>query len=110
MKNNSCDEVLQKFYIAYYAWATADKLTNEFSARYDLCGNLERFCKRIGVYFKPMRLTLEHRISRDGLHHLHPFNCSDSCYYSELKDKSFHKNKKRIAWVKKQIDEFDNVR
>ena len=111
MNNNSDDKVLQQFYKAYYAWATAPELTEEFSPYDGLCRNLESFCERIKTISFPYLSKMKYNfITKSGLDPHYPFNPTQARYSSECIVNACHKNKERIAWVKKQIDEFYNVR
>jgi hypothetical protein len=101
--------VLQSFYIAYYAWATAAVLTNEFDPSAGLCGNLYDFMTNLGVDNGDPLEEMHNAFAVAGLCTLLPFNDDDvNPYRTESLNDECHKNPERLAWVEKQIEAIYN--
>ena len=101
-------DILQKFYRAYYAWATAPELTGEFDPSAGLCGNLYDFLNNLGLGQDPLE-ELHNAFAVAGLCTLLPFNDGDvSPYSTESLNDECHKNPARLAWVKQQIEAIYN--
>lgn len=97
---------LAEFYEAYSDWIDAGAPESEpFSRRVGLCASLCLYLKGKGCNPREREVALflmKSQFTKAGLSRNYPFNNADNSYYVEGIDGKIHANKNRIAWVKRE--------
>lgn len=97
---------LADFYKAYSDWiddgAPEGKL---FSRRVGLCGSLSLYLTSKGCLFPVRDMALQlmkSQFIKAGLSRDYPFNNANNSYRMESINGTIHTNKNRVAWVKRE--------
>lgn len=97
---------LAEFYKAYSDWIDAAAPESEpFSRRVGLCASLCLHLKGKGCNPREREVALQlmkSQFIKAGLSSDYPFNNADNSYCLESINGTIHTNKNRIAWVKKE--------
>ena len=103
--------IIKLFFQCYLQWVhMGHPETKTFINRYGLCGNLSRFCDRLGIsnYERnDLQRQLVFMFKREHLHSDFPFNGgSQKDFQQEMYGGCGHENIIRLSWVESQLGGF----
>ena len=94
---------LMEFLREWLAWAEAGAPPDpRFDTGFGLCTNLKIWCGETEKNSESNRLSAELRVALGGANY--PFNENSSACY-EAEEFRYHRNEKRISWVKEKLNE-----